>query len=365
MLGFTVMYYDNTSGSEIELYKVTLNKSTNTAHVQNLCGARHIKVIELCTNTTNKDSLNYDIPLHKALAFLQTRIFPKTRINIDKALQKLNIQEYDPFELIKINHGRLKIDNIWVKQINEDISYADIGETDQKHTGIDTRGNQTKFWYKDSLIKVDSEYREATKEQDASIIANSFGLNAVTYQIINKNMSSNHKACICNTFLKPYESTITLGNILDFYETHVENNMSASDYFNVACECIYKYTGLDARQYLLSMLVFDFLIANPDRHLSNIEFIQGNGYFRPAPIFDNGQAFFKSDANMTNSQLEQAYRKFKTMPFSRKPKSNLIDIQMAQSIANQYRIASSNFNFNTSESRKQVVRFMYKKLIGM
>lgn len=44
-------------------------------------------------------------------------------------------------------------------------------------------GNQKKAWFGDTLVKVDSKYRESIKERDASIIGTAFGLNMVEYQV--------------------------------------------------------------------------------------------------------------------------------------------------------------------------------------
>lgn len=49
--------------------------------------------------------------------------------------------------------------------------------------GTSGSGNQKKAWFGDTLVKVDSKYRESIKERDASIIGTAFGLNMVEYQV--------------------------------------------------------------------------------------------------------------------------------------------------------------------------------------
>lgn len=233
--------------------------------------------------------------------------------------------------------------------------------------GTSGSGNQKKFWVNGILVKLDSKNRESKKERDASIIARSFGLDAVIYDVGKYEYNgSQRNGCYCKSYLRSNEKTVALIDILNFYNVVINSNMSSSDFFRITCECIFSYTGLDARLYLMNMLVFDFLIANRDRHLSNIEFISGVGYFRFVPIFDNGQSFFGTDAMLTSSQLEQSYRKYKSMPFSRNPRSNLIDINMAKSIAERFKMSCSGFNsIQVDVSRLKVVNFMYNKLMSM
>lgn len=233
--------------------------------------------------------------------------------------------------------------------------------------GTSGSGNQKKFWINNKLIKLDSKRHESLKEKDAYIVGKAFGLNMVKYDVISCEYEGRiHKACICESFMKLGEEAVALFTILNYKIINIDRNMSAKEYFNITCNTIMEFTGLDARQYLMNMLVFDFLVANRDRHLSNIEFIHGQNGYRFTPLFDNGQSFFDSNASMTDAQLEQAYKKFKTMPFSRNPKSNLIDIGAAKRIANQFRVNSGDFkNIQVSDLRKHILIFMYKKLMQM
>jgi len=47
--------------------------------------------------------------------FLQYRCFPKTRGNARDILNELNIQTYDPMQIVEKTHGRISDDNMWLK----------------------------------------------------------------------------------------------------------------------------------------------------------------------------------------------------------------------------------------------------------
>ena len=77
-----------------------------------------------------------------------------------------------------------------------------------------------------------------------------------------------------------------------------------------------KMTGLDARPYLDTMLVFDYLICNEDRHLNNfgvLKNMRDNSYRFP-PLFDNGYALGFMQAEY--KPVEQYLYACKAKPFS-------------------------------------------------
>lgn len=48
--------------------------------------------------------------------------------------------------------------------------------------------------------------------------------------------------------------------------------------------------------YIMSLLQFDYVVANRDRHCRNIEFFMVNDKFVPVPIFDNGMSLIQTPA---------------------------------------------------------------------
>ena len=51
--------------------------------------------------------------------FLKDRCFPETRRNKKQILESLNLDVYDPLEIVKKTEGRMAEDNSWLKVIND------------------------------------------------------------------------------------------------------------------------------------------------------------------------------------------------------------------------------------------------------
>lgn len=208
--------------------------------------------------------------------------------------------------------------------------------------GTEGSGNQKKFWMGDTLIKLNSKYQEADKEVAASVIGKAFGLDMVEYTTGTYLFQDTiYKGCQCHSYLLPNEESYTLAHILQHIQFAVPATMSAIEYYRKVVDAITQYTHIplaDVDLYLMQLLVFDFLICNPDRHLGNIEFLLNTETktSRAAPIFDCGQAFLHRSIMPSKRLLTQELYKFKALPFSRNPRSNLIDINKAKQIAKRY-----------------------------
>lgn len=203
--------------------------------------------------------------------------------------------------------------------------------------GADGYGNQKKIWIDNKLYKVDSKFRDSTKEVSASSIAEAFGIYHVTYERTQCTVDDELKwCCCCASYLRSKNDTvISFNQLLEYYGIcSIDRNMSSVDYFELMCKCIVDYTKLDynyVRFRILQILTFDFLIVNDDRHLRNFEVIRyENGKFDIAPMFDNGHSFFRKDSMLTNSEIETLSRKFKPKPFSSNQWKNLIDLNFAK-----------------------------------
>ncbi len=91
---------------------------------------------------------------------------------------------------------------------------------------------------------------------------------------------------------------------------------SAKENYELVLHLYAKLTGLDARRYLDTMLLFDYLICNEDRHLNNFGILLGDatGAFRFPPLFDNGYALGFMQAE--HKPVEQYLYSCKAKPFS-------------------------------------------------
>lgn len=205
--------------------------------------------------------------------------------------------------------------------------------------GSDGSGNQVKSWLnKRQLLKINSKFRESTKEVDAYILGTAFGLNCAKYtalDVIYKGVT--RKACLTESFLCGDEIEITASEMLDFSGRSIPMTMSSKDYFYILVDVINKYTGLPEEEialWIMRMLVFDYIICNDDRHLTNFEVLYSpsKNTFRFAPYYDQGGSFLRTDANLSLREYELAYRKFKSKPFSTNPDKNLCDLAFARSV---------------------------------
>lgn len=210
--------------------------------------------------------------------------------------------------------------------------------------GTEGSGHQLKCWTtvygKPCLIKLNSKFREASKEVSASALALACGLNAVRYQASEYTYQGKKRlGCICESFLSPSESSVSVYSLLA--HVNISNNTPAREYFRLLANAISQYTGIPIDicvDYLMNIVTFDYLVCNPDRHLGNIEIVQDavTGQFRLPPLFDFGQSFLKRDGIQSKAELDRLIRSFKTRPFSSTPERNLIDVPYAQRLCQQY-----------------------------
>ena len=242
-----------------------------------------------------------------------------------------------------------------------------------KTFGSYSAGEQYKGWVDVNgakyLVKVNTHYREASKEISAYRLAKAFGLDCVEYKDVNiKFKGLDRNACICRSYLGEKENDISVWKALG-NRFQVKKNESARDLFNRAVECLsakLRIDKLSLENYIKIILTFDYIICNTDRHLNNISFIENNGVYRFAPIYDNGKSFLGTDAVLTDSDLINKSNKYKSKPFSSNPKSNLIDIEFSKNLVRQWiRNAGNLDNVLTNKGHLKIVKYRTNKLLGL
>ena len=209
-----------------------------------------------------------------------------------------------------------------------------------KFFGTEGSGQQQKCWLENRgrkyLIKIDSKFRETTKEVSVSRILKAAGIEHVEYKKISVNVEGRKRtACICKSYLMGGEQSIPVGNMIRYIQ--VSKQDSSRDVFNKVVARIAIKTKLSIEiieDYLLRMMTIDFIVMNPDRHYNNIEFIfDKDKKYRPAPLYDFGQSFLKRDSPITVKDFEGLSLKFKSLPFSRNQRKNLIYTERCKKIA--------------------------------
>lgn len=259
------------------------------------------------------------------------------------------------------------------------LNSKDLFVTDGSIRAGSGTGYQQKFWInnKHTLVKLNSKLREDEKEYSAYILGRAFGLNTVKHTKSEyKFRGAMHKGCQSDIFFNRVLETSsgTYDKIEKTYPDvlrELNGQKSAKSKFIVYIKVLNKIINstdeAHIANYILSILVFDFLICNEDRHYNNIEIIENviTGERRFAPIFDNGMSFLKTNASSIESWK---YRDFKTGPFSTSPSKNLIDIQRAKGIARQFLVNAGGIQgisrLPIIDGHKQIVIHQFRELLG-
>ena len=245
------------------------------------------------------------------LKWLQKRVIPKNRTYVSEILKTFGLSVNDTKGIIDICKGLSLNDSYWVvpkgfegtfeqydlyenrfSEILSLVAYTGIGQSDAAFTTspeLTTNGMLPKAWrfipddgiylYKGGTFGAANTGNEPYSEYYASQIAQAMGLNAVSYELENwKGITASR----CKLFTDIDTAYIPIGRIVR------EGGLKA-------CLEYYKDLGADAYEQIKSMLVFDAVIYNEDRHFGNFGVLrdQHSGeIIGAAPIFDNGLSLF-------------------------------------------------------------------------
>lgn len=133
----------------------------------------------------------------------------------------------------------------------------------------------------------------------------------------------NKRGCISKNFLLPNQKMITLYRLFQSYQINIEKEMQS---LNIVDKILYvankveEITGIDNfLEWLVSMLKFDFLVLNEDRHFNNIAVVYNNNLdkFSLMPVFDNGAALLSDLYDYPiHLPLNDNVKKVHSKPFS-------------------------------------------------
>ncbi len=267
------------------------------------------------------------------ISWLRRRVIPKNRAFVDEILKTFGLSHNDTKGIIDVCKGLSLNDSYWVvpegfkgqfakfnlyeNRFSERlalVAYTGAGASRQAFSispELTTGGMLPKAWH---YIKDDGIYlykggtsgtanagREPYCEYYASEIAETMRLNAVHYDL------ENYKGIVaskCPLFTDIDTSYIPIGHI-------VKTGGIA------ACLAYYDELGPVFADAIRSMLVFDALIYNEDRHFGNFGVLRDNhsgDIIAPAPIFDNGLSLFCYAGEEEYKDLD-AYAKTRTNPY--------------------------------------------------
>ena len=267
------------------------------------------------------------------LRWLEGRVIPKNRRYVEEILAVFGLSLNDTKGIIDVCKGLSLNDCYWVvgkdfdgtfaqynlyeNRFSEILSLVAYTGAEQSHGGfttspeLTTGGMLPKAWrylegdgiylYKGGNTILTHGNKEPYSEYYASQIAETMGLNAVHYDLEHW---KGILASKCRLFCDLDTSYVPIGHILP--------KCTLKD-----CIDYYDSLGTDFGEQIRSMLVFDALVYNEDRHFGNFGILRDNHsgkIIAPAPIFDNGLALFSQASPEKYNDLE-AYAKTLTTPY--------------------------------------------------
>ena len=243
--------------------------------------------------------------------WLQRRVIPKNRAYVAEILKTYGLSVNDTKGIIDVCKGLSLNDSYWVvpqgftgtfaqynlyenrfSEILSLVAYTGIGQSDAAFTTspeLTTNGMLPKAWrfidgegiylYKGGTFGAANTGNEPYSEFYASQVAQAMGLDAVAYELENwKGILASR----CKLFTDIDTAYIPIGHIVR------EGGLKA-------CMEYYRQLGPEAYEQVRSMLVFDAVIYNEDRHFGNFGVLRDNHTGKvtgAAPVFDNGMSLF-------------------------------------------------------------------------
>ena len=265
--------------------------------------------------------------------WLAKRVIPKNRAFVDEILKGFGLSVNDTKGIIDICLGLSLTDSYWVTPIEFGgsfdkynlfenpfsealslVAYTGVGSADKAFSTspeFTTNGMLRKAWrnidgdgiylYKGGTEGAANTGNEPYSEYYACQIAKTMGLKCVAYDLENW---KGILASKCALFTDINRSFVPIGDLMK------------SSTLKAALDC-YESLGKEYYDEVCSMLVFDAVIYNEDRHFGNFGLLRDNhtGEFTgTAPIFDNGLSLFNFAMPEDLKNLD-AYAKTRTTPY--------------------------------------------------
>lgn len=267
------------------------------------------------------------------LRWLEKRVIPKNRAFVGEILRSLGLSIHDTKGIIDVCKGLSLNDSYWVvplgfagsfgeynlyenrfSSVLSLVAYTGVGQSHAVFTTspeLTTQGMLRKAWrflegdgiylYKGGTQGAANAGLEPYSEYYACQIAARMGLDAVPYEL---ERWKDILASKCRLFTDIDTAYVPIGRIVKGGGLP-------------ACLDYYQALGREAFEALRSMLVFDAVIYNEDRHFGNFGLLRDNRsgqVLGPAPIFDNGISLFNYAMPEDLSDLA-AYARTRSNPY--------------------------------------------------
>lgn len=267
----------------------------------------------LSINEQSKSLLPLDLTLSddEMVPWLRRRVIPKNRTFVEEILKTLQLSVNNTKGIIDVCKGLSLNDSYWIvpygfegsfaeynlyenrfSEILSLVAYTGVGQTTEAFTTspeLTTNGMLPKAWrfmehdgiylYKGGTSGAANAGNEPYAEYYASQIAHAMGLPAVAYDLENW---KGILASKCQLFTDIDTAFIPVGRVVRSGGLKAVLNY-------------YQGLGSEFAENLHSMLVFDAVVYNEDRHFGNFGLLRDNHsgeILRPAPLFDHGISLF-------------------------------------------------------------------------
>ena len=268
-------------------------------------------ITNIRVNDAKKDLFPFDLqPTEDSiLHWLRRRVIPKNRAFVGEILRSLGLHSNDVLGIIDVCKGLSLNDSYWVtpagfagsfwdynlyenpfSEVLSIVAYTGYGSSDKAFITspeLTTDGMLPKAWrninggiylYKGGSSGAANAGNEPYAEYYASQIAAAMGINAIPYGL---DCWKGILASTCKLFTDIDTAYVPMGRLL--------RNATLAD-------CIAYCSKRDVfDDQLKSMLMFDALIRNEDRHFGNLGVLRDNHtgeVIAPAPLFDHGLGLF-------------------------------------------------------------------------
>ena len=271
-----------------------------------------ISITILSVNQNMSHLFPYDLQPNEdsILHWLRRRVIPKNRTFVEEILHSLGLQPNDTLGIIDVCKGLSLNDSFWVvprdfagsfsefnlyenpfSEVLSIVAYTGYGSTDKAfHTSpeLTTDGMLPKAWrkkedgiflYKGGSSGAANAGNEPYSEYYSSQIAHAMEINAIPYGL---ERWRGILASTCKLFTDIDTSYVSMARIMENVSLKKTLDFAASQ-------------GEDFIEHLHSMLIFDALIRNEDRHFGNFGVLRDNrsgDIISPAPLFDHGLGLF-------------------------------------------------------------------------
>lgn len=162
------------------------------------------------------------------------------------------------------------------------------------------------------------EYQDSIAEVIAARVGALLHIDTVPYTLCRIRLDDGKSilGTLSPNFCRENETYLSFETIVESMDEPIRWAASAKENYELVLELFTSLTNLDAQRYLDTMLLFDYLICNEDRHLNNFGILRNDetGTFRFPPLFDNGYALGFMQAE--RKPVEQYLYSCKAKPFS-------------------------------------------------